>query len=261
MKPAGDSNSLKAKKNYSAIHTVPTQQVAGITIKYPNGDRYEGQFIEVPGESLVPSGSGQVSPRPKRAGGGGGRSKGVDKTEAANVRRIKHGLGSYYFSNGDKYCGEWDAGRMHGEGCFHWAVGDVYTGLWERGTINGTGTKHCESDGTVSQGQWCGGCLHGQGERMYGCGDSYSGEHRDDRRHGHGRYTWSGSGYSTATVLGVTVRLTHRAGDVFEGNWRDDCAHGIGQLCREGCPQPSDIPLGPLPLSWTIEAEVCVAYW
>lgn len=249
------------------------QQVTiGVTIKYPNGDRYEGQFIEIPDHSASPgvissSNNGnsrtRSSPRlSKRKGKSSDSTSSSSLPSSASVgmRRIKHGVGSYFFSNGDKYCGDWEAGRMHGEGCFHWAEGDVYTGHWERGAISGMGTKHCASDNTVSQGYWRGGGLHGQGKRAYGCGDTYAGEHWEDRRHGFGRYTWNNSSYSTALVFGKTVLLTHRSGDVYVGEWKEDCCHGVGQLCRESCPQLTDTMVGPMPGCWDIKAETCMVY-
>jgi hypothetical protein len=36
----------------------------------------------------------------------------------------KHGQGNYAFSNGDKYFGEWRKDKRHGKGIFTWANGD-----------------------------------------------------------------------------------------------------------------------------------------
>lgn len=196
------------------------------TVRYPNGDRYEGQVLR--GEGVTPSSSGSASSakstqRDKHRG---------RKQKSDALQKVKEGVGCYYWRGGDKYCGEWENGQMHGEGCFHWACGDVYTGSWKRGQMCGAGTKQCASDGSVRRGQWRGGLLHGLGECVYGCGDAYAGGHVEGRREGRGRYVWNTSSVSTGGVDGVSVLLIHCAGDAYVGDWREDCMHGYGEFSR-----------------------------
>ena len=63
-----------------------------LTIKYNNSDKYQGQFIETFDETGI-------------------------------LKKMRHGKGTYFWSNGDKYCGQWNCGKMEGPGSFTWATG------------------------------------------------------------------------------------------------------------------------------------------
>jgi hypothetical protein len=39
-----------------------------------------------------------------------------------------HGHGSYLWTSGDHYVGEWKVGQKHGRGVYYLSTGDVYTG-------------------------------------------------------------------------------------------------------------------------------------
>jgi hypothetical protein len=71
---------------------------------WPNGDRYEGDFVE-------------------------------DR---------KEGVGTYSYgrgpSVGERYEGEWLADRRHGYGEYRWPTGDVYRGPWEQDRLTGPPT-------------------------------------------------------------------------------------------------------------------------
>src|SRR3954468_21107818 len=71
---------------------------------WPNGDRYEGDFVE-------------------------------DR---------KEGVGAYSYgrgpSTGESYEGEWLADRRHGYGEYRWPTGDVYRGPWEQDRLTGPPT-------------------------------------------------------------------------------------------------------------------------
>lgn len=45
----------------------------------------------------------------------------------------EHGTGEMVWSNGDSYSGEWKNGTMHGKGTYTWASGNYYQGLFEMG--------------------------------------------------------------------------------------------------------------------------------
>ena len=71
---------------------------------WPNGDRYEGDFVD-------------------------------DR---------KEGVGAYSFgrgpSAGERYDGEWLADRRHGYGDYRWPTGDVYRGPWDQDRLTGPPT-------------------------------------------------------------------------------------------------------------------------
>ncbi|KAM6442372.1 MORN repeat-containing protein 4 isoform 1-T1 [Liasis olivaceus] len=47
--------------------------------------------------------------------------------------------GSFTYSSGEEYCGEWKEGRRHGVGQLTFADGSIYTGHFENGLFNGYG--------------------------------------------------------------------------------------------------------------------------
>ena len=44
---------------------------------------------------------------------------------------MSHGLGTYYYANGDKYVGEFENGNRHGQGTYYFADGRSDTGKWK----------------------------------------------------------------------------------------------------------------------------------
>ena len=76
-------------------------------------------------------------------------------------------FGTYTWSNGDKYVGEWMNDDLHGQGTFTWADGEKYVGEFKDDK------------------------QHGQGTYTFANGDKYVGEHKDNKRHGQGTLTWA----------------------------------------------------------------------
>src|SRR3954463_10854208 len=67
-----------------------------------------------------------------------------DRYEGAFVEDRKQGVGAYSFgagpSAGESYEGEWLADRRHGYGEYRWPTGDVYRGPWEQDRLPGPPT-------------------------------------------------------------------------------------------------------------------------
>ena len=76
-------------------------------------------------------------------------------------------FGSYTYSNGAKYVGEWKHRKQHGQGMYTHANGDKYVGEWKDSKT------------------------HGQITYTNSNGDKYVGEFKDDKKHGQGTYTWA----------------------------------------------------------------------
>ena len=74
-------------------------------------------------------------------------------------------FGTYTWSDGDKYVGEFKDGNLHGQGTYTDANGTKYVGEFKDGKYNGQGTL------------------------TYASGDKYVGMFKDDKRHGQGTYT------------------------------------------------------------------------
>ena len=76
-------------------------------------------------------------------------------------------FGTYTWSDGENYVGEFSNGEFHGQGTFTYAAGDRYVGEFKDGDFNGQGTY------------------------TYANGDKYVGDWKDDERTGQGTYTYA----------------------------------------------------------------------
>lgn len=77
-----------------------------------------------------------------------------------------NGKGTYKYTNGDKYDGQWKEGKMHGKGLYEFANGDRYQGDFHVNKREGTGTYVWANKGR------------------------YTGEWKADKREGHGVFYW-----------------------------------------------------------------------
>ena len=51
-------------------------------------------------------------------------------SEGEFVKGKRQGEGTYTFSDGEKYTGQWFQDQQHGKGVFTFKNGNVYDGLW-----------------------------------------------------------------------------------------------------------------------------------
>ena len=58
-----------------------------------------------------------------------------------------HGEGTYIFASGEKYVGRFREDKYHGEGTYTYANGDRYVGEWEEGEFEGEGTYTRSTNG------------------------------------------------------------------------------------------------------------------
>ena len=65
----------------------------------------------------------------------------------------KNGLGTYTFADGDKYVGEWKDDKKNGQGTYTSSDGDQYVGEFEDNLLNGKGILTF-ADGSVESGLW-----------------------------------------------------------------------------------------------------------
>ena len=97
-----------------------------------------------------------------------------------------HGKGTLVYSTGDRYIGDWVAGKKHGEGELQYANGDVFRGDWADDHATGKGVLSY-ANGNVYDGGWLADRRHGYG--TFTCaadGYRYDGEWQFGRRHGKG---------------------------------------------------------------------------
>jgi hypothetical protein len=101
----------------------------------------------------------------------------------------KHGQGTLYFKNGDKYIGEWREDKKHGQGTYIYADAEKYVGQWKDGRMHGKGTYFFKS-GNKFTGQWREDKKHGPGTYFFKNGDQWKGSYVNNKKHGRGVYTW-----------------------------------------------------------------------
>eukprot|EP00747_Dinoflagellata_sp_TGD_P218501 gnl/TRDRNA2_/TRDRNA2_90741_c0_seq1.p1 gnl/TRDRNA2_/TRDRNA2_90741_c0~~gnl/TRDRNA2_/TRDRNA2_90741_c0_seq1.p1 ORF type:complete len:102 (+),score=13.05 gnl/TRDRNA2_/TRDRNA2_90741_c0_seq1:118-423(+) len=64
-----------------------------------------------------------------------------------------HGKGTYYYSKGGRYEGDWLKNVRHGEGTFFFANGEKYAGAYVDDKKHGKGL-YTYADGTIYEGTW-----------------------------------------------------------------------------------------------------------
>lgn len=81
----------------------------------------------------------------------------------------RHGQGSYYFKDGDKYIGKWKDHKYNGYGSYFFKDGRSYEGQWKNDFKSGQGT-FIWPNGNKYVGQWKNDKQHGQGTKTYKSG-------------------------------------------------------------------------------------------
>ncbi len=141
----------------------------------------------------------------------------------------RHGKGTYYWNNGDRYEGEWRDGQANGKGTYCWGngqwKGDHYEGEFRDDKFHGKGTLY-NPDGSIAySGKW----ENNQKAQAVSSvstalkkieapntvtlnlpnGDKYVGEIKDGKKHGRGIYYYAN-------------------GNRYEGDFLNDKFHGTG---------------------------------
>jgi hypothetical protein len=107
----------------------------------------------------------------------------------------ENGQGTYKYSNGDKYKGEWKNNRCDGQGTLTYLDGSNYVGQWKNHQRHGQGT-YIYSDGSKYIGQFNNNQRHGQGTYIFPDGSKYVGQFKDGQMNGQGTLTYpDGSKY------------------------------------------------------------------
>ncbi|HFI0621207.1 TPA: SEC-C metal-binding domain-containing protein [Streptococcus suis] len=97
-----------------------------------------------------------------------------------------NGLGSEYYSNGDKYHGQFKDSNQHGIGTYYFANGDIYHGSFKDNKFHGKGLM-IWSDGDIYEGDFIEGKRTGSGVLQKSNGDVYVGDFIDGKSTGYGR--------------------------------------------------------------------------
>jgi len=122
------------------------------------------------------------------------------------------GWGTYIWSSGGEYTGQWVNGSRTGMGCYDWEDGSFYYGFFAQGKLEGDGiflgTDESKDlfgrfyDGTLaesktfaSSGCIIGNCVDGVGVYLWETNDMFLGEWVAGNRTGYGRYDWADGSY------------------------------------------------------------------
>lgn len=115
------------------------------TIKYTNGNRYEGD---------VKNGH--------RHGYGVYYYHNGDRYEGWWENNEKSGVGTFYYKDGSLYVGQWEGNEKNGLGRFYYRGGDKYYGTFQKGKRNGKGC-YISHDNSRFIGYFKGNMKHGKG--------------------------------------------------------------------------------------------------
>jgi DNA polymerase III epsilon subunit family exonuclease len=214
---------------------------------WKNGSTYEGNWVEGEmtggGKSLSADGTiksgnflkGQLHGQGTLIFSPSGEWKG-DRYVGEFINGIREGLGTYTWSNGTTYSGQWIASKMFGNGIMKTANGVIETGNFKDGLLNGFGTRRWKSEEGQGdheyEGHFQNGKRHGRGIQKFANGDCYDGDWIEDIRNGHGVYTWAnGNQYKGGWVNGRMSNqglLTWPNGDSHDGMFANGLRHGKG---------------------------------
>ena len=126
-------------------------------------------------------------------------------------KNIYDGKGEYYYSNGDKYIGEYKNNKKEGLGIYYYKEGDKYEGEYKNDQMDGRGVYIYNEleEGLKYEGDWKNGLKEGKGIYTLKNGDKYEGDFKNDNFEGWGIYFFSN-------------------GDIYEGEFKNDKFDGRG---------------------------------
>ncbi len=143
------------------------------TVKFPNGDSYEGEF-----ENGLFHGYGVYT------------SSNGDRYEGQFREDVMSGQGTMIYKNGNKYVGHFLNGKRNGLGELTYSNGDIYRGEFRDDRRTGEGT-YVFSNGSRYEGEFLDGRRHGKGRYVYPSGDEYRGYFSNGKMDGVGICTYS----------------------------------------------------------------------
>jgi len=161
----------------------------------------------------------------------------IYKGQVKSPDSFRHGLGVYYFANGDIYLGDWLENHIHGKGVYYFIEGEYYDGKFQDFRRQGTGIYQYNT-GNRYEGEWKNDQKCGFGVFYYNnCNESYEGSWLDDEKDGEGIHTFNNGDkfvgrWKKGKKSGKGKVLFQDKG-VFEGEWLEDYANGYGVLRYE----------------------------
>lgn len=121
-----------------------------------------------------------------------------------------HGDGILYFSNGNKYIGNWINQYREGKGKLIFANGEVYKGNFKKSQFSGSGTMTF-NNGDKYVGNWAEDIQNGEGKYYYEDGNRYEGTFKKGKLHGQGT-------------------MYYKDGSKYVGSWKKNYKDGEGKF-------------------------------
>eukprot|EP01034_Spumella_vulgaris_P023514 gene23514-29736_t len=122
----------------------------------------------------------------------------------------RQGRGEYIFRNGCRYSGDWRDNKRAGRGLFVWPDESFYDGDWEAERRHGRGVLEL-SNGLRYDGGWAHNLMEGKGCCTFPSGQIYQGTYKSGLREGRGSVLFA-------------------EGAVYEGRFKEDRLDGQGTL-------------------------------
>lgn len=169
--------------------------------------------IETPKKKEEPKKPTEDELRRKRIEELKGHGGGNEKYDLTN--QTSNANGTYDYKGAVKY------GKANGYGVGYFSNGNRYEGNWVDGNRYGSGTYYFE-DGTIYKGEWEDDRFNGRGKMTWTDGDVYEGSYKDGKRHGLGTYT------TTSGTLNNCPDCTK-----YQGYWKENDKHGWGKCYDE----------------------------
>jgi hypothetical protein len=142
-----------------------------------------------------------------------------------------NGYGTFLYTNGNRYVGDFRQGDPHGRGILYFANGNKYLGNWQKSYREGDG-KFIFNEGHEYTGQFRQNQFHGKGIMAYNNGDTYDGDWKNNRPNGLGKYIFhSGDRYVGLFLNGKfdgEGTMFYKDGSKYTGSWRNSRKHGWG---------------------------------
>jgi hypothetical protein len=144
-----------------------------------------------------------------------------DKYEGDWRNDKRHGQGTSTYANGGKYVGEYQDNKKTGIGTFFFSTGDKYIGNFKDDVRYGEGT-YIFADGRVWQGQW-------NNDKWVSGNKFAAGEYNSSSQVSNLSICPDSPSYEGSTYWDNCVGVyNYSNGDKYEGEWREDKRHGQG---------------------------------
>ena len=152
---------------------------------------------------------------------------------------VRHGQGTFCWTNGIKYVGPFVNGTCHGEGILYYTDGTSSKVIYDNGKVVSTLPniiKETYSDGAWYEGEFKNGVRHGQGTFCWTNGIKYVGPFVNGLCHGEGiLYYTDGTSKksiyengSLKELLPNNIRKNYADGAWYDGEFKNDYRHGQG---------------------------------